>query len=208
MITISAIIISQGNIYEIGDRLLKIEFSGQDRSDILKPSWGIMSNSGFLEMYDSNGIMRELHKNGLLIDSKIRIRIALKKNKQIGEFYVSSFTNDSKTLITKIGFRDILYEWSKKAMPKYLNRSFIINGSSQTFYSAKEIIDSIIKMADVSLRYQDEATKSYLQNINIPFASLSEGSLWNQMSKICEFSGCYIFCDKGGVPNIKYCGGT
>ena len=73
MTRLSAEINIEGTIYEISDNLINIQFSGQDRSDLTLPSWGIKSNSGSLEMYDTDESIKKASEQGLLANSPVNI---------------------------------------------------------------------------------------------------------------------------------------
>lgn len=203
MIRLSAEIYADENIYEITENLIRVQFSGQDRGDPLLPSWGIKSNSGSLEMYDTDGTLEKLSREGTLQNSQIRINLGVgSRTTPIGVFYVSGAIKDRQTSKMKIEFQDILMSWNQKQMSGYY-----YNYYPRTIYIS-QILENISKKADITLKTADEETLVRVSNILMPNPTLSSGSLWAMMSKICEASSCYIYCNELGEPTIYYGGDT
>lgn len=202
MVSLSAEIIANGTTYEIRN-LSSIEFSGQDRSDPSLPSWGIQSNSGSLELYDADGSILKLHKDGMLANSFVKIYLNAKnRKKQIGGFYI----NDANTLgeqsaKIQLDFQDLLPLWQNKQMPRYYYPY------KPNIAHLKFILDAICENAGIEIK-MDQKTQTYLENMYIERPNLESASLWSQFNAICEVSFCYIYCDENGIPNIHYSGGT
>lgn len=203
MSRLSVEIITIENTYEFLGDIKSLSFSGQDRSDSAKPSWGIKSNSGTLEMYDNKGIIDELKSKGILANSEIKIYLNVANRKeQIGGFYVSNAYRDSQTLKTKIEFQDVLMSWEEKQMPIYLYLYY------PRSINADYILNDIIGKAGATLEYATEETKKILKGIYIPYPIIEKGSLWSQITALCELSSCYIYCNDYGIPTIYYGGGA
>lgn len=202
MINLSAEIIANGATYEIRN-LSSIEFSGQDRGDPSLPSWGIQSNSGSLEMYDADGTIITLKKQGILANSKINIYLNIGNRKeQIGVFYIVDADKKQQGLLTKLDYKDILDSWQNIPMKQYYNPY-----SDNTIY-LKNILNIITESSGTTLKFSNAASQQRLEQILIQYPILYEGSLWSQMTKICEASSCYIYCDNEGTPTIYYSGDT
>lgn len=207
MINLSAEIIANGVTYEIRN-LSSIEFSGQDRSNASQPSWGIISNSGSLEMYDLDGIIQNLNKNSMLLNSRINIYLnAPKRREQIGGFYICDYITDRQSLKTTIKFKDTLESWTKKQLPFYIY-PYTEDSWKYSPVNAVTILGYLRDKANITLEYANESTQNHLANLRIKCPMLSAGSLWNQANKVCELSSCYIFCDNKGSPTIYYNGGA
>lgn len=204
MIRISAEIYVDETKYEIANNnLINIDFSGQDRSDTSLPSWGIKSNSGSVEMYDADGTIAKLSREGSLANSPIKIYLNVGERKeQIGGFYVTEASQDRQTMGTKIEFQDILISWNEKQMPKYYYPYYPRN------ISLKDVLDTLVERSDITLKYSDDFTRIRFSRFYIPYPIIEAGSLWAQMTKICEVSSCYIYCDNEGIPTIHYGGYT
>lgn len=206
MINLSAEIIANGVTYEIIN-LSSIEFSGQDRSNPSLPSWGIQSNSGKLQMRDDEKLIHDLKINGSLANSYINVYLKANSRKvELGKFKVSDVYKEPQSEIITLEFADVLPSWQNIQLKKYYY-------PYEQKVSVKVIIDTIIARANFVASssiflYADDATDEWLKNYFIPFPIIDEGSLWSQMSKICEISSCYIYCDEIGMPNIYYGGDT
>lgn len=202
MINLSAEIIANGVTYEIRN-LSSIEFSGQDRSNPSLPSWGIQSNSGSLEFNDADGEILALHKNGHIANAKTNIYLNISaRKKKLGSFYVSDVRKKAQGSQMTLDFADTLETWQNITMQKYYYPY-----ADKDIY-AKDIINTLCERSGVELKYSDEATRTRLSNLRVFIPLLESGSLWSQMTKICELGACYIYCDNEGVPNIHYSGGT
>ena len=198
MTRLSAEINIEGTICEISDNLINIQFSGQDRSDPTLPSWGIKSNSGSLEMYDTDESIKKASEQGLLANSPVNIYLNVGDRKeQLGGFYVVGANQDKQTHKTTIEFQDALMSWQQKQMPKYYNFD------ATKVANINNIISSI-----TSLNVSDGNTGSRILSLFINYPQIKEGSLWSQMGKICELGSFYIYCDEYGIPTIHYSGDT
>jgi hypothetical protein len=205
MVRLSAEIDVNGTVYEISNNLIKISFSGQDRSDTSLPSWGIKSNSGSLEMYDTDGTFEKLSQEGSLANAEIRIYLNIvgTRKVQIGGFYVIGASQNKQTHKTTIEFEDILMSWQQKKQPKYYN--FVASEP----VTIATIIDAILEThQDIQLNVFDDKTDLRIQNLYIAYREMQEGTVWAQMTKICEASSCYIYCNEEGIPTIYYGGET
>ena len=173
--------------YTITNHIFKTEFSGQDRSDVSLPSWGIKSNSGNIEFSDTQKIYKS-------INSKSTITFSI-YSKEIGTFYVTEVQFDEQTNRTKLSFQDVLKDWSN-------TETLGIDVTQNT--TAYDVLTRIPKPSGTRINIADTATENHLKAINIPFSYLEDGSFWNLMTKFCELTMCYIYCNNLGTPQIKY----
>lgn len=204
MVFLSATItLSNQNKLEISQNLSNIEFTSRDRRDAQLPSWGIMSNSGTLEARDDNGVLKQYAKDGLLENATIDIYLNVNSRKEHkGKFVITSAEKNRLNGFVKLEFEDILKLWQTKEMPQYYYPIFPRN------IYVKDILESIAEEANITINYADSATEQRLRVLSIVYPKIEEGSLWAQMTKICEVGSCYIYSDDNGVPNIYYGGGT
>ena len=183
-------------VVDIGkDNLTSINFSGQDRSDTNLPSWGIKSNSGKIEFKNNSGeLFKTLKSNSTIYNCNINIYINTKNsNQQIGSFYIESCENSNDFSRCSLQFKDILPNWMEEKLPiKYAK-------SQELAYTLA---------SNLGLKFADSKTLEYLLSIPFVFAYYEEGSKWNVATKLCEATGCYIYCNKKGEPTIKYDGAT
>lgn len=201
MVSLSAEIIASGTTYKIRN-LSSIEFSGQDRSDPSLPSWGIQSNSGSLELYDNDGIIDDLNRKGVLAKAIVDIYLNFGNNSEkIGRFYIDGVEKKGQNLLINLYFSDSIAGWQNIEMPEYY--SPYINISTTLL----DILNALVEKSGINLSFADD-TEDWLGSINISVPKIEQGSLWSQLSKICEVSSCYIYCEKNGTPIIYYGGDT
>lgn len=176
--------------------LISIDFSGQDRSDTSLPSFGIKSNSGYLEMFDTDGIIESMRNLGVLSNSAINIYLNAKdRQDQIGGFYISNIDKNRQTLKTKIDFQDILLSWENIEIRSYPLNEFLEGISSYDF------INKILEENDITMVHSRDGERY------IPYPYIEGGSAWAVLTKFCELTGSYICCDKIGMPTMHYNGG-
>lgn len=204
MVFLSATItLSNQNKLEISQNLSNIEFTSRDRRDAQLPSWGIMSNSGTLEARDDNGVLKQYAKDGLLENATIDIYLNVNSRKEHkGKFVITGAEENRQTALVELEFEDVLKSWQSVQMPVYYYPYY-----PRQIY-ANDILQYIAESSGFIVNYADEQTENRLKKLYVEFPTLEEGSLWAQMTKICEVGSCYIYSDDNGVPNIYYGGGT
>lgn len=182
------------------NEITNVDFSGQDRSNILTPSWGIKSNTGEIEVYDMSGAIEGMKTAGVIIDSNIKLFLkADNRQEQIGSFYINKAEKDDQSAKIKLNYQDILESWnnynignkrvrSNAYLDNYLN--FVLNDMANR------------------IKFFDDETEQLWKSIRLEKAYLKEGSMWATVAKFCEVSGSYVFCDKEGNAVIKYNGGA
>lgn len=198
MVRLSAEIIANNKTYKIEDDLLKIDFSGQDRSDTLLPSWGIKSNSGSLQFIDKTNIA-----NVGLEEKTIQIYLNIYSRKElIGTFEITNVKPDKQNKICQIEFEDALL-----SLEQVEQRAISVRDKM----SAKDFLESIFPgrtgNPKYKIYYADQATETHLKNIKIRYPYIEQGSMWATLAKFCELAMCYAYCDKSGNITMKYNGG-
>ena len=176
--------------YVIKD-LISLQYSCLDRTDALKPSWGIKSNTGSIKFIDTFNIAKFIEKTV----SNCEIRILLENNYGVHLLSTFRFDNqktDRKNMECEISLKDELSLWQDIKKPRINIHDF-----EQGQTTASELINKIYGY-DV-LHNSDENTQAYLQKFIITYPYLAEGSLWSQFAQICEATGCYICLDENGL---------
>lgn len=178
--------------------LFNLSFTGDERSNFNIPSWGIKSNSGSLKLRDTYGLLKSLAD--IIEQNDVEIGFYLKsssKTGQIGSFIIKNIFYDRQTNVGNIEYNDVLSKWDR------INTAYIP-------LQLKSSVDTIAGKINApnTIKIYDDATKNHLLNIliNEPYVEL--GSSWANWVKICEVSGCYIYCNEKGEPTIRYGGGT
>ena len=184
------------------EELISIDFSGQSRSDISKPSWGIISNTGQIDFLDYLGVVAQLSKHNFLSGSFINIYLQTpNKKEQIGGFFVDNAMRNEQNQKVQLFFSDVLKSWEEITVGEYFYPY------TKNIISIKDVITEIVSKADVELELPYK-TRQYLNTFFVPFPKIEAGSVWAQVSKICEATACYVYCNHKGTPIIKYSRGT
>jgi hypothetical protein len=187
------------DIDTIKENLFKVEFSNQDRSDVTKPSWGLKSNSGYVEFYDVSNLIKKINKKSDITTIPIFVYV-LNNDKKVftGKYYITSATYDIKKAVSRIEFKDgIETLQNQTAKVQYITPP----------KSCYDLLESVCEDNDVTIYYADTLTESRLRDITIAYPILDSGSVWAQLTKICELTMCYISCGSYGDYYIKYDGG-
>lgn len=178
--------------------LSNVSFTSYDRSDFNVPSWGIKSNSGSLELRDTYGLITPLAD--IIESNDLRLNFYLKcfsKKEQIGSFVITNMSYNKQNGIGNIEVKDVLYNWEQITLPYMPLKSLLSLYSVATNLNSPRVIQPA-----------NDETYKHLSNILIKNPYMEEGSVWANWVKICELSGCYIYCNEKGEPTIRYGGGT
>jgi hypothetical protein len=207
------------NFGEIVDRvelidkrvMLSLDCETRDRSDIEKPSFGVISNGGSLSFNDGYSRFLNLINSGFLSGGE-EIKIFLentitKQRRQVGVYYAEDwdFDNDSKSISVKI--RDDLEEWQEIDCPA-LNYD-IENGSDS---SMKDIYDFLFRNTPskynmLPFKQLDDETRQFISKSTIGIPLIYSSNLWNQWQKFCDSCCTQIYKNKDGNTVCKYMGG-
>lgn len=211
-------------IYTINRKnIISIESSIMDRSDLKTPSFGVISNNGFVEVTDYDGKLLTQINNGILSSGnkiEIFLRNTLVENaiQKIGEFETESFDYDNDNRSVRINVKDDLEEWQEINVdgvifdPRDLTSkpfSFFYNYlwkiTSNRNYNS-EIGSGNYNM--LALGELDEKTKNILKNTYTQYPILNSGNLWQQWTKLCQACQLHIYKNSDGVIVCRYNGGN
>jgi hypothetical protein len=194
--------------------IISIETSLYDRGDFRLPSFGVISNSGQIEFYDTDGKVADYADKLLLnkgLPCGIFLENTLSKNAKetIALLETDEWTYDEENKKVSVRLKDDLEEWQDITVDEiYYNAK---NPSSKTlrwYYEKLHEIttkDGNYKM--LSFDELDEETKTILDGIIIPYPLLYSGSLWSSWQKVCEVGQLHIYKEKGTVK-CRYNGGN
>ena len=211
MITLTAeITINNETIVLDYSRITSIDISIFDRSDLSKPSYGIISNSGDMTFNDYDSKFLKFAHNGLLTaDLPVRFFLNNTKNqkqKQIAAFETVLWDYDNDNKVASVSLTDGLEKcqniWVKGL--KY-NPNDNVTVTMVDFYGE---LRSKAPSAYTLIPFNelDTKTKNILEKTHIDFFILKDGNLWEQYRKICEVCGLYIYKNGDGkiVCNYTY----
>ena len=175
--------------------------SNQDRTNAEYPSWGIISNTGNLQIVDTYNVISKIRDAQRLYNCAIEFFIKTSyTQRRIGKYYITDFQEGNIQDIT-LFFGDILQSWQKIQVNPIVPFGY----SAYTIAVAiKEHLGEILDIDYIIDLCYDYETEKHLGKIKTPIFYYEKGSLWNVMQKICEATACYISCDTNGVPKMKF----
>lgn len=187
--------------YEI-NHFISLDLENQDRSDTEFPSWQVKSNSGRAKFVDKYKIVEQIikfqdHNKTTVMDLYLNY---LTTSKKIASYYTDSQETDRKTLECNLELKDEVYYWQNKKSKTYYLHDFI------TVMNTFELLTLVCEDNQIDI-VCDKSTENHLKNIRVKFPKLDGGSVWSQITKICELTACYVSCNSDGKPEIRYDGG-
>lgn len=213
MITITAQMTISGKTIDFNRRnIISIGSSIFDRSDIKRPSYGIISNTGELEFNDYDGKFLDYAEQGVLT-SDLPIVIFLnntlsKAQQQIATFETREWNYDANNKSVSVTLKDNLEEWQDIFINKH--RYSHIDNTELSMSILYKMLKSQTPAKYQMLKFSelDDKTQSILNNTIVPYDILNEGNLWAQWHKLCEVCALYIFKNKEGKTICTYTYGS
>lgn len=192
--------------------LLDVNFTGRDRGELSKPSWGIYSNSGTLSFADNSNFIKALKLQEGLYRSQLQIFIKNRYfEKLIGTFWITSGEVDEETHVAELTFDDGLDKWQNIDVNAKKLLSYD-NTKGMSLYDVLTYVNvNLVTSADDGIQIyfaEDGVTSLRWNKIWVLYPMVEASSYWAFLTKCCELSGSYIFCDEEGKAVIKYGGGT
>lgn len=207
MITLTAkITLADGTTYDVNKRnMLSFDSKIIDRSDIILPSWGIISNGGSFEIIDYTGEIMEWAES-LKLNSKTKVTISLNDtisgaSTQVGEFFATkwSYDNDRSTASTTL--TDGLQQMQSiniTPLSKNANTGGSMSGQEFYVFLHEQTISNGFDM--LSFDELDAITKTHLSDYVISMAYMEEKSLWRAWQEFCEALQLHIYkCRNGKI---------
>lgn len=192
--------------------LVSVGSKTTDRGDLKLPSFGIISNTGSLELNDALGEILCFAENGFLDKGqpcKIFLNDTLSgKTEQIADLETEQWNYENEGKSVSVALQDDLEEWQninvagidyKPRTPEAKPLEWLYRylwGITVTNYNMR------------SFEGLDEETKRVLQNTYIRYPLLESGTLWQQWTKFCQVGQCHIFKNRNGVIGCRYNGGN
>lgn len=212
MITLTAeITINNETIVLDYSRITSIDISIFDRSDLSKPSYGIISNSGELVFNDYDSKFSNYASLGLLTENLsvvITLTNNLSKNtQQLSKFKTGSWDYDSNNKIVKVLLKDDLEEWQE------INIQGInydpVNSTPKSLYEIySDLYDKTPQKYNMLAPKQlDANTTTILLETTINYVFMEMGTLWRHWNNLCLVSQSHIFKNDQGETMFVYKGG-
>lgn len=177
--------------------LLDFERTIMDRSDIKKPSYGIISNTGSLSFIDKDGEVADYIAQQI-ISSKNVISAYLENTEtgakeQIAYFNTQQWSYNNSQSLVDVSLKDDLEEWQDINVPAVdYTPTVSTPKTAEWFY--KYLYDKTPeKHKMLSFDELDSATKVVLSGTTIQYPLLESASLWAQWDKLCQLCFLHIY---------------
>jgi hypothetical protein len=208
MITLTAkITLADGKEISLDKRnMLNIEQTIIDRDNINLPSFGIISNGGFIEFSDYDGRVLDYAESGDLnegLKCAIFVNNTIRKiERQVALFETSQWNYDSNSKIVRVSIKDDLEEWQDIFVEgiNYDARDLDAKPLKYFYEYLYSKTPSLYNM--VAFNNLDTKTKEILESTFVKYPLLKGASLWQQWNKLCMVSQAHIF--KKGTGNIIF----
>lgn len=184
--------------------LLDFERTIMDRSDIRKPSFGIISNTSSLSFIDKDGEVADYIAQQI-ISSKNVISAYLENTEtgakeQIAYFNTQQWSQPDSQSLVNVSLKDDLEEWQDINVPA-INYVPTVSTpkTAEWFYKhlwqfMNEPEDNPLKKYKMlSFDELDSATKAVLSGTTIKYPFLESASLWAQWDKLCQLCFLHIY---------------
>ena len=216
MITLTATItLDDGTTISLNKKnLLSLNIKTVDRSDMVMPSWGIISNGGTLRFLDYDKTIKDLAQN-LKLKSKTKVNIFLnntvsKATMQVGEFFSERWNYDNNTNEVTLAITDGLKKMQDiNIIP--LEYNYSIGGAEHNniqkiydFLHLQTINNGFDMLSSSEL---DAETLSHLSGCGIRYPFIDEMTLWGAWQSLCEAFQLHIFKNRFGKIVCVYKGG-
>lgn len=196
--------------------LISLNSSIFDRSDYKTPSYGIISNTGYIEFSDMSGEIRD-YAEAYLLTSNLKASIKLnetilKKSEEIGYFETKEWNYDSNNRKVSVTLKDNLEEWQNIQI-----EGFVYDPRQPNAVLPNQLMADLYKWLyeRTPQKYNmipydklDQATKQILENTFLYHPLLKTDSLWRQWQKLCEACALYIYKNMVGETVCSYTYGS
>jgi hypothetical protein len=203
--------------------LISLNRSITYRSDNKLPSYGIISNTGNLEFNDLDGEIKD-YAEQLLLTSDLKVVITLNNtladtHEQVGIFETKDWDYDNDNRSVSVSLKDDLEEWQDIQVQgiNYDPREpfkIIADGKMSNVYKWLQGQDengnyrTPEKYQMLAFEDLDDKTKNILENTEIKYPLLENGTLWEQWEKLCQVCGLYIYKNNEGKTVCTYTYGS
>lgn len=196
--------------------LLDFERTIMDRSDIKRPSFGIISNTGSLSFIDKDGEVKDYIAQQIIssqnVISAYLINTETNAREQIAYFNTEQWSYNNSQSLVNVSLKDDLEEWQGINVPavKY-TPTVSTSKTAEWFYKYlwqfmddNNLIENKYEM--LSFDELDSETKAVLSGTTIQYPLLESASLWSQWEKLCQLCFLHIYKRNDGRTVCKYSG--
>lgn len=194
--------------------LLDFERTIMDRSDIKRPSFGIISNTGSLSFIDKNGEVKDYIAQQIInsqnVISAYLVNSETNAREQIAYFNTEQWSYNNSQSLVNVSLKDDLEEWQDINVPAVEYTPTVSTPkTAEWFYKYlwQFMQDSgLQKYKMLSFEELDSETKAVLSETTIQYPILESASLWAQWDKLCQLCFLHIYKRNDGRTVCKYSG--
>ncbi len=194
--------------------LLDFERTIMDRSDVKRPSFGIISNTGSLSFIDKDGEVKDYIAQQIIssqnVISAYLVNTETNAREQIAYFNTEQWSYNNSQSLVNVSLKDDLEEWQDINVPAVEYTPTVSTPkTAEWFYKYlwQFMQDSgLQKYKMLSFDELDSETKAVLSSTTIQYPLLESASLWAQWDKLCQLCFLHIYKRNDGRTVCKYSG--
>lgn len=184
--------------------LLDFERTIMDRSDVKRPSFGIISNTGSLSFIDADGEVKDYIEQQIIssqnVISAYLVNTETGAKEQIAYFNTEKWSYNNSQSLVNVSLKDDLEEWQDINVPA-VNYTPTVSTSktAEWFYRYlwqfmnEPENNPLKKYKMLSFDELDSETKAVLSGTTIQYPLLESASLWAQWDKLCQLCFLHIY---------------
>lgn len=187
--------------------LLNFERTIMDRSDIKRPSFGIISNTGSMSFIDKDGEVADYIAQQLV--SSENVITAFLENTQTGAkeqiayFNTQQWSYNNSQSLVDVQLKDDLEEWQDINVPA-INYVPTVSTSQTAEWFYRYLWEKTPeKYKMLSFEELDEQTQAVLSGTTILYPLLESSSLWSEWDKLCQLCFLHICKRSDGRTTCK-----
>lgn len=180
--------------------MLSLECETRDRSDIDKPSFGVISNGGSLSFNDGYSQFLILINSGFLSGGE-EIKIFLentitRQRKKVGVYYAENWGYDNENKTVSVSFKDNLEKLQDARSLK------IEMSENDTPMALSSIYGKIYFPSDIAMSPSSQAS-IIMGKMKSSTLYKDQGNLWSDLKKISDICGFHVYNDYEGNTKIE-----
>lgn len=197
--------------------LLDFERTIMDRSDVKRPSFGIISNTGSLSFIDKDGEVKDYIAQQIIssqnVISAYLVNAETNARKQIAYFNTEKWSYNNSQSLVNVSLKDDLEEWQDINVPAVEYTPTVSTPkTAEWFYKHlwrfmnEPENNPLKKYKMLSFNELDNETKAVLSGTTIQYPLLESASLWAQWDKLCQLCFLRVYKRNDGRTVCKYSG--
>lgn len=190
--------------------LLDFERTIMDRSDIKRPSFGIISNTGSLSFIDKDGEVKDYIAQQIIssqnVISAYLVNTETNAREQIAYFNTEQWSYNNSQSLVNVSLKDDLEEWQDINVPAIDYTPTVSTPKTAEWFYKYLYKKTPEKFKMLSFDELDSETKAVLSETTIQYPILESASLWAQWDKLCQLCFLQIYKRNDGRTVCKYSG--